>query len=489
MNSIAAKPDGIELELFRHLLTSIAEEMGVVLRRTAYSANIKERRDYSCALYDASGDTIAMGDHMPVHLGAMPLSVHHAMQAHRFRSGDVVILNDPFRGGTHLPDITAVAGVFLPGRRRPSFYVANRAHHADVGGMSPGSMPLAREIFQEGIRIPPISLVREDTVDETLLGLILANVRTPDERRGDLLAQLMSLKRGEEGLRSLVERYGFRLLNRNVRLLQDYTERMMRAAIRRIPDGVYDFEDFLDNDGISGDPIRIAVTLSVRGDNAAVDFSSSDAQAAGPVNANLAIVTSAVSYVFRCLIREQVPFSGGLLRPIKIVTRPGSVVDAQTPAAMAGGNVETSQRITDVLLGALSQALPKEIPAASSGTMNNLSLGGFDPIRGRPFAYYETIAGGMGAGPANPGCHALHTHMTNSWNTPAEALEHQYPLRITRYEIRRSSGGKGTRCGGDGIIREWEFLALAKLTLIADRAPADHMGSQAVNPARPGMTS
>jgi N-methylhydantoinase B/oxoprolinase/acetone carboxylase alpha subunit len=463
------KQDPVELELMRQLLVSIAEEMGVVLRKTAYSANIKERRDYSCAVYDAEGNTIAMGDHMPVHLGAMPLSVRHATEAIALTPGDVAILNDPFRGGTHLPDITAVAGVFLDGKRRPAFYLANRAHHSDVGGMSPGSMALASEIYQEGLRIPPILLVRGGRVDQSLMDLIFANVRTPDERHGDLLAQWMAIQRGELRLRELVGRYGIVHLRRTIGALQDYGERMMRAAIRKIPDGRYVFEDFLDSDGVGHAPVRIKVTIGIAGDVAEVDFSGSGAQVAGPVNANYAITVAATSYVFRCLIAQDVPFNSGLMRPIRISCPAGTVVNAMAPAAMAGGNVETSQRITDVLLGALAKALPGQMPAASSGTMNNLTFGGWDDLRSRPFAYYETIAGGMGAGPVWDGQSAVHTHMTNSWNTPIEALEHQYPVRVRAYRIRRGSGGRGRRRGGDGILREYEFLTSAEVTLLSDR--------------------
>lgn len=476
----------IELELFRQLLSSIADEMGIVLRKTAYSANIKERRDYSCAIYDADGQTVAMGEHMPVHLGAMPLSVEFARRAFRFRKGDVVVLNDPFRGGTHLPDITAVAGVFLGSETKPSFYVANRAHHSDVGGMSPGSMPLALEIFQEGLRIPPLRLVREGHLEREIWDLILANVRTPAEREGDLLAQLMSLRRGGERLHAIADTYGKRVVAKNMKRLQSYSERMMRAALRALPDGAYSFEDFLDDDGAGGSRVRIAVTIRLKGDEAEVDFSGSDAQVAGPVNANHAILTAATGYVFRCLLREEVPFTSGLLRPIRVVAADGSVVSARMPAAMAAGNVETSQRITDVLLGALSRALPHVIPAASSGTMNNLSFGGRDPFRKRAFAYYETIAGGMGAGPDYDGHSATHTHMTNSWNTPVEALEHQLPLRIREYSIRRRSGGEGGRRGGDGIVREWEFLASAKVTLLADRRANGPYGLDGGSPGKPG---
>ncbi|HYP05893.1 MAG TPA: hydantoinase B/oxoprolinase family protein [Bryobacteraceae bacterium] len=478
----------IELELFRQMLGSVADEMGIVLRKTAYSANIKERRDYSCAVYDAHGQTVAMGEHMPVHLGAMPMSVEHARRAFRFAPGDVVILNDPFQGGTHLPDITAVSGVFLPGDKKPSFYVANRAHHADVGGMSPGSMPMAREIFQEGIRIPPVRLVRGGRLESEIWNLILANVRTPVERNGDLQAQLMSLDRGAERLTTIAARYGRSVVARNMRRLQDYSERMMRTALRDVPDGTYAFEDYLDNDGIGDTPVRIAAEVRVRGDGVEVDFTRSDPQAAGPVNANVAILTAATGYVFRCLLREQAPFTAGLLRPIRIVARTGSVVSAEAPAAMAAGNVETSQRITDVLLGALAKALPDRIPAASSGTMNNLSFGGWDWRRSRPFAYYETVAGGMGAGPQHSGLSAIHTHMTNSWNTPVEALEHQYPIRMREYSIRRGSGGAGARRGGEGIVRDWEFLEAAKVTLLADRRARAPYGLAGGEPGSAGRT-
>ncbi|MBZ5591630.1 MAG: hydantoinase B/oxoprolinase family protein [Acidobacteriia bacterium] len=480
-------PDAVELELFRNLFVSIAEEMGVVLRKTAYSANIKERRDYSCAVYDAASETVAMGDHMPVHLGAMPLSVRHAIDAFRLRPGDVVMVNDPFQGGTHLPDITAVSAVFIQSKNRPAFYVANRAHHADVGGMSPGSMPLAREIYQEGIRIPPVLVVRGGVVDRGLMRLILANVRTPEEREGDLLAQMMANRRGEERLRAIARKYGLARVNRNMRELQNYSERMARAAIRELPDGVYRFADFLDSDGVTERPVKIQVSIEIRDDSATVDFTGSDAQVAGPVNANYAVALSATMYVFRCLVSEDVPYTSGLLRPIRVIAPERTVVNAGLPAAMAAGNVETSQRITDALLGALAQAAPDRIPAASSGTMNNLSLGGWDPRRNQPFAYYETIAGGMGASGSGPGESAVHTHMTNSWNTPVEAFERQYPLRVNRYEVRRGSGGAGKHEGGDSIVREIEFLTPCDVTILSDRrarGPYGLAGGEAGKPGR-----
>jgi N-methylhydantoinase B/oxoprolinase/acetone carboxylase alpha subunit len=481
--------DPVVLELFASLFVSIAEEMGAVLRKTSYSANIKERRDYSCAIYDAAGETVAMGDHMPVHLGAMPLSVRHTLEAFSLEAGDVAIVNDPFAGGTHLPDITAISGVFLRGAKRASYYVASRAHHADVGGMSPGSMPMAREIYQEGIRIPPILLARRGRLDLGLLRLILANVRTPEEREGDLRAQLMANARGERRLREITTRHGAAAVAANMRELQDYSERMMRAAIGKLPDGVFRFEDFLDNDGLSKERVRIAAAISIHGEAAEVDFTGSSAQVAGPVNANYAIAVSATAYVFRCLLSDDVPYTAGLLRPIRVIAPPGTVVNARPPAAMAAGNVETSQRITDALLGALAKAAPERIPAASSGTMNNLSLGGYDAARGRNFAYYETIAGGMGASAAGPGESAVHTHMTNSWNTPVEALENQYPLRVRRYQIRRGSGGKGRNRGGDGLIREIEFLMPCEVTILSDRREGAPYGLRGGKPGKSGRNS
>jgi N-methylhydantoinase B/oxoprolinase/acetone carboxylase alpha subunit len=456
----------VQLELLRHLLVSIAEEMGAVLRKSAYSANIKERRDYSCALYDARGETIAMGDHMPVHLGAMPLSVKAVREVFDLEEGDVALVNDPFQGGTHLPDITAVAPVFT-GSRKPTFFVASRAHHADVGGMSPGSMPLAREIFQEGLRIPPILIRRRGRMDRDILRLILANVRTPIEREGDLAAQLASTERGEHRIKELAKKYGPAKLQAAARELQDYSARMMCAALRELPSGTYSFEDALDNDGISSEPIPIRVRVTIARDRATVDFTGSAKQALGPVNANYAVTIAATMYVFRCLIRDDVPFTAGILRPIDVIAPDGTVVNAIAPAAMAAGNVETSQRIVDVLLGALAKAAPDRIPAASCGTMNNISFGGTH--RGSNWAYYETIAGGSGASTTWPGLSAHHTHMTNSWNTPVEAFEYQYPVRIERYRVRRDSGGKGKHDGGDGIERTFRFLDDAEVTLIADR--------------------
>ncbi len=475
--------DPIELEIFKHLYHSIAEEMGAALRRTAFSPNIKERRDYSCAVFDGDGEVVAMGDHMPVHLGSMPMSVRAAIEATTMEPGDIVMLNDPFRGGTHLPDITLVAPVYVQSRRQsgPDFYVASRAHHADVGGAYPGSMGLCREIYQEGVRIPPVKLMKRGEMNRDVLSMLLNNVRTPEEREGDLSAQIAACHTGAERLRDICSRYGLQRAKQSAADLLNYSEDLMRAFLELIPDGEHQAEDFLDGDGISTNPVKIAVTIRFQAPTkarasrgrarhiATVDFTGSDPQVQGSINAVAAITYSACFYVFRCLLAEDVPATAGLMRPIEVIAPEGTIVNARPPAAVAGGNVETSQRIVDVLLRALAQAIPDRIPAAASGTMNNLTIGGIDPRTGNPFTYYETIAGGMGARPVKTGVSGVHTHMTNSLNTPAEALEYAYPLRVRAYSLRPGSGGKGKFHGGDGTVREIELLTDCDVTLLADR--------------------
>jgi len=495
--------DPVELEVFKNLYHSIAEEMGAALRRTAFSPNIKERRDYSCAVFDSEGQVIAMGDHMPVHLGSMPMSVAAAVEQCALGPGDVVMLNDPFSGGTHLPDITLVMPVYLshrPGGAKPrrhttpDFYVASRAHHADVGGTYPGSMGPCREIYQEGFRIPPVKIMRGGKLVADVLALLLNNVRTPEEREGDLGAQIAACQTGAQRLGEICTRYGMARGKRAAADLLVYSEEMMRAFLRTIPPGHYQAEDFLDDDGVEDKPVRIAVSIQVAAASArkssveiglaafpsasrrkqqpahiTVDFTGSAAQVQGAINAVEAITYSACFYVFRCLLREDVPATSGLMRPIRVIAPSGTVVNAKPPAAVAGGNVETSQRIVDVLLKALALATPDRIPAAASGTMNNLTIGGIDPRSGEPFAYYETIAGGMGARCTKDGVSGVHTHMTNSLNTPAEALEYAYPIRLRQYSLRSKSGGIGLHTGGDGIVREIEVLTDAQVTLLADR--------------------
>jgi N-methylhydantoinase B len=500
--------DPIEIEIFANLYHSIAEEMGAALRRTAFSPNIKERRDYSCAVFDSDGQVIAMGDHMPVHLGSMPMSVQATLDRLELGPGDIAMLNDPFCGGTHLPDITLVAPVYVnrdktarrprgAGKRsrigshkaqqaHPAFYVASRAHHADVGGTYPGSMGLCREIYQEGFRIPPVRLMRAGEIDRDVLSLLLNNVRTPHEREGDLRAQIAACHTGAVRLQEICNRYGVKRAQKAAAELLEYSEEMMGAFLATVPRGSYRAEDFLDNDGVNPGQVRIAVSISFHHQNrrgtknrvVTVDFAGSDPQVEGSVNAVEAITYSACFYVFRCLLSEQVPANAGLMRAIRVIAPSGTVVNARPPAAVAGGNVETSQRIVDVLLRALSQVIPDRIPAAASGTMNNLTIGGIDARTGQPFAYYETIAGGMGARPTKDGVSGVHTHMTNSLNTPAEALEYAYPLRVRRYSLRRGSGGQGKHAGGDGIVREIEVLTDAEVTLLAERRTLGPYGLQ-----------
>lgn len=522
MRAYLTRRDPIELEIFKNIYHSIAEEMGAALRRTAFSPNIKERRDYSCAVFDADGEVIAMGDHMPVHLGSMPMSVRAAIDQFDLERGDVAMLNDPFRGGTHLPDITLVAPVYVQAGRHglrtknrwPDFYVASRAHHADVGGTYPGSMGLCREIYQEGLRIPPVKIMRNGKMQSDMLALLLNNVRTPQEREGDLGAQIAACHTGAERLREVCSRYGLERARKAAGALLDYSEEMMRAFLHQVPRGSYRAEDFLDNDGVSTKPVKIAVTVTFAGRMpgrvgtgrrpvptrtiytrtvppraVVVDFTGSDPQVEGSVNAVEAITYSACFYVFRCLLAEDVPATAGLMRPIEVIAPEGTVVNARPPAAVAGGNVETSQRIVDVLLRALAQAIPEQIPAAASGTMNNLTIGGIDSRTNEPFAYYETVAGGMGARPSKAGVSGVHTHMTNSLNTPTEALEYAYPLRVWKYSLRPHSGGSGKYQGGDGIIREIEVLADAEVTLLADRRERGPYGLAGGQDGAPGKAA
>jgi N-methylhydantoinase B len=459
--------DPVAIELWKHRLQSVTAEMGVTLRRSAYSPNIKERCDYSTAVFDAGGRMLAQGDDIPVHLGSMPMSVQCALQRAPLQRGDVVVLNDPFQGGTHLPDVTFVSGVFDP-RGRARFYVANRAHHADIGGMRAGSMPLATEIYQEGLRIPPLHLVRAGRMQDDVLRLILANVRTPEERRGDLRAQVAANHVGEARLLDILAAHGWPEVRRRGAELLEYAERMTRQLLRGLADGRYHAIDFLDDDGVSSEPVRIEVLVVVRRGTARFDFTGSAPQVAGGMNAIEAITRSAVFYVIRSLVADSIPSNDGCMRPIDIVLPRASVVAAECPAAVAGGNVETSQRVVDVLFEALRAALPQRIPAASSGSMNNITIGGAD-AEGKPYTYYETIAGGMGARPQADGLSGVHTHMTNSLNTPIESLHHQYPFRVTHYAIRRGSGGRGLFRGGDGLRREYLFQLPAHVSVLSER--------------------
>ena len=465
--------DPISLEVFKNMFISVSEEMGVALQRTAYSPNIKERRDFSCAVFNPQGEMVAQAAHVPVHLGAMPASVRAALEVfpNALRPGDMVILNDPYLGGTHLPDITLVAPVYVEeqGVKRLAGFVANRGHHADVGGMTPGSLPLSTELYQEGTIIPPIKLARGGRLNQEIIQLICRNSRTPEERKGDLAAQMASIRVGEKRLQEVVQRYGMAETLEHMAALLDYSERVTRQAIRRIPDGVYRVVDYMDDDGLTEQLVPIAVAVTVAGDELTMDFTGTSPQRPGCINAPQAVTVSACLYVVRCLVGGDAPANQGCLRPVHIVTPEGTLVNPQPQRGVAGGNVETSQRIIDVLLAAMAQALPEFIPASSQGTMNNMIIGGHDPVRDKPFVYYETIGGGMGARPTKDGISGIHTHMTNTMNTPTEAMEFAFPLRLRRYALRRGSGGPGQHKGGDGLIRDVEFLAPARVTILSER--------------------
>jgi N-methylhydantoinase B len=495
-----------ELEIWNHRLAQVAEEMGVALARAAFSPNIKERRDYSCALFDPDGRLVAQAAHIPVHLGSTALSVRAVLERLTLADGEVAIVNDPYAGGTHLPDITLVRPVFTSGRLIG--YVANRAHHADVGGRAPGSMPVgvhargdalpeAEElpaamspryatgpsesvvtspvtIDDEGLRIPPTRL------DESIIGKLCAVARAPDERRGDLAAQRAALEVGCRRLVALAAAHGADTLAARSDALIAYSEALLRAAISDIPDGVYAFADSLDDDGAGRTEVGIRVLLTIAGSNATVDFSDSDEEVAGPLNAVYAVTLSAVVYAFRLLLDENAPTNHGLYLPLEVIAPDGCVLSATPPRAVAAGNVETSQRVVDVVLGALAQALPARIPSASAGTMSNVLLGDDE------HAYYETIGGGAGASPSAAGASCVQTHMTNTRNTPVELLEHELPLRIVRYARRRGSGGGGSHAGGDGIVREFELLAPTTVTIIGERRRRPPYGLSGGGPGTPG---
>jgi N-methylhydantoinase B len=481
--------DPLTLEIFRSALTAIAEEMGAVLTRSSYSPNIKERRDFSCALFDAHGRLVAQAAHIPVHLGSMPDSVATALaEFEHFAPGDVIALNDPYLGGTHLPDITLISPLFVPldGEQRLAGFAANRAHHADIGGISAGSMPVATEIYQEGVIIPPIKLWEHGDANQAALRLLLRNVRTPDERRGDLTAQVAANRTADRRIKDLVDRVGMASLNAHIDALIEYGERITRATIEAIPDGTYTFTDYLDDDGFGEEEIAIRVAVTIDGSELTADFTGTDPQSRGSINAVAAVAKSATYYVVRCLMPEDAPANHGTFAPVTVIAPPGSVINALPPRPVAGGNVETSQRITDTVLGALSKALPDIIPAASQGTMNNVTAGGIDPRNGQPFAYYETMGGGMGARPGLDGLSGVHVHMSNTLNTPVEAFEYAYPMRIIEYRLRDGSGGDGSARGGDGLIREIEFTTATEVTLLTERRRLAPWGLQGGEPGARG---
>jgi N-methylhydantoinase B len=497
-----ADVDPVTLEVARNACAAVAEEMNATLVRTAYSPNVTERRDCSCALFDAEGALVAQAENIPVHLGAMPFSVAAALDAFPpadLEPGDAVLLNDPFRGGAHLPDLTLVTPVFAGGNdgeeATPIAFVANRAHHADIGGSRAGGVAAdSTEIYQEGLRIPPVKLYEGGEPNEGVFDTVLANVRTPDERRGDLRAQVAANETGAQRYRELHGRYGSDLPAITA-AIQDYAERRTRTEIADLPDGEYAFADVLDDDGRGTEDVRIEATVTVDGDAVTVDFEGTAPQTRGPVNAVFAVTASATYYAVRCVTDPDVPPNAGAYRPVEVRAPEGTVVNPDPPAAVVGGNLETSQRVTDVVLGALAECAPERAAAAGQGTMNNVTFGGTDPREGRDgagdagdrqWAFYETGGGGAGAHASGDGMDGVHVHMSNTLNTPVEVLETAYPLRVCRYALRPDSGGAGEHRGGLGLRRDIEVRGETQFSLLADRHRHRPYGLAGGEPGAPG---
>jgi N-methylhydantoinase B len=452
----------VELGIFVSRQEAVCDEMGAVLQRSAFSPNIKDRLDFSCALFDVAGQLSAQAAHIPVHLGSMAFAMASIIDRCEWAPGDMVVVNDPYLGGTHLPDVTVISPVFIAGQLIA--FVANRAHHANIGASSPGSMPISQSLEEEGIVIAPTHLLRSGQLQQAVLDQLAER-----DGQGDFIAQISTNKVGVERLTLLITELGAERYNGAVQQLNDYGERLALALVASIPEGEYSFADVMDDDGAGGENIPICVTLRVHQDYIEADFKGTAAQVTGNINCPLSVVAAAVYYVFRCLIPAHTPACAGIFRPIKILAVKGSLLNANRPAAVAAGNVETSTRITDVVLGALAQAIPEKIPAASHGSMNNIAMGSRAKPGQLAWDYYETIGGGMGASKVGPGLNGVQTHMTNTLNTPIESLEMHYPLRINRYQYRENSGGRGQFSGGDGLIREFQFLRDATVTLLTER--------------------
>ncbi len=482
--------DSIELSLFVSRMEAVCDEMGAVLRRTAFSPNIKDRLDFSCALFDARGGLCAQAAHIPVHLGSMAFAMQSIVDRFDWLEGDVLILNDPFLGGTHLPDVTVIAPLFDRQRSLQAF-VVNRAHHANIGSESPGSMPNSSSLQEEGLVIEPQKLLNAGQINQPLAAQLAAlqnssqDLQNPaGEIGGDIAAQLSALHSGKKRLGKLLEQLGSEQFSLALLALNDYGEQIARSALDKIPRGSYDFVDYMDDDGLGNQQQRIQLRLHVGDGEILADFSGTDGQAAGNINCPLSVTAAAVFYVFRCLMPDNTPACAGIFRHLQVRAPEACLVNARFPAAVVAGNVETSSRIVDVVLGALQQALPLEIPAASQGTMNNIAMGSY--THGSHWDYYETLAGGTGAGARFAGVSAVHSHMTNTLNTPVESLELHYPVRIRRYAIRRGSGGKGRHAGGDGLIREYEFLEETQVSILSERRQHSCWGLSGGEPGKAG---
>jgi len=456
--------DAIELSVFSSRIESVCDEMGAVLQRAAFSPNIKDRLDFSCAVFDAQGQLCAQAAHIPVHLGSMAYAMQDIVDQFDWQTGDMVAFNDPYLGGTHLPDVTLVCPVHL--NSVLVGFVANRAHHADIGSDTPGSMPLAKRLDEEGLVISPIKIMRNNEASAEFDEIKQA-LRNTVESTGDFNAQISSNQRGAKRLLSIVAEAGIEQYRLALEHLNNYGDRLMRQLLESIPDGDYDFVDLMDDDGLGGQDIEIKLSLKLRKGAVLADFTGTSPQVNGNINCPLSVVAAAVYYVFRCLMPANTPACFGVYKRIKIKAAHGSLINAIKPAAVAAGNVETSTRLVDVVMGALAQAIPEKIPAASHGSMNNLAMGA--RTKTGSWNYYETIGGGMGGGRQYAGLSGVQTHMTNTLNTPIESLEMHYPLRVSRYQIRKNSGGAGANQGGDGLIREIMFLQPTNITLLTER--------------------
>jgi N-methylhydantoinase B len=457
--------DAIGLSVFSRRIDAVCEEMGAVLRRAAFSTNIKDRLDFSCAVFGPDGGLCAQAAHIPVHLGSMAFAMQELIGAALWAPGDMLVVNDPYLGGTHLPDMTLIAPVFAEGVLIG--FVANRAHHADIGAHSPGSMPVSRSLEEEGLIISPTPLLRRDTPVAECLAMITAATSNPRQMEGDLAAQISANRTGVARLQRLGNTMGVASYLAALAAVNDYGARLAGQALSVIPAGCYRFVDVMDDDGTGARDLAIRVAITIGEGVIDVDFAGTAAQVAGNINCPLSVAAAGVFYVFRCLMPAHTPACAGSFSAIRLHAPEGCLLNARRPAAVAAGNVETSSRVVDVVMGALAQAIPERIPAASQGTMNNLAMGARGD--GRCWDYYETLGGGMGAGCHYPGLSAVQSHMTNTRNTPIEVLEMNFPLRVRRYQVRDGSGGIGERRGGDGVVREYEFLEATTVTLLTER--------------------
>ncbi|MFK5893483.1 MAG: hydantoinase B/oxoprolinase family protein [Pseudomonadota bacterium] len=473
--------NNIELSLFSSRLNAICEEMGEVLRLSAFSTNIKDRLDFSCALFDVHGQLCAQAAHIPVHLGSMAFAMADIVEKISWSDGDMIVINDPYSGGTHLPDVTIIAPLFIHGEL--TAFVVNRAHHADIGSSTPGSMPLSSSLTEEGLIISLEKIVNQSQLDEQLLSAICSHMGDKKASRGDFLAQISANKTGVKRLSQLIENMQKTSFKKATRQLNDYAKRIALSSLANIPEGYYDFIDYLDDDGQGNFKLPINVSINVKAKEITVDFTGTSGQVAGNINCPLSVTAAAVYYVFRCLMPKQTPACAGTFSLIKLLAPRGCLVNATFPAAVAAGNVETSTRIVDVILGALAKAIPEKIPAASYGTMNNVAMGNNGK---QPWNYYETIGGGLGASLHVNGLSAVQAHMTNTLNTPVESLEYHFPMRIIRYAIRQNSGGIGDYTGGNGIIRQYQMLQQTEITLLTERRGLAPWGLGGAASAIPG---